>query len=242
MTLAQIAYTLLYIFSMTAVLFTYRNGLLRMGMALRQIKRRIVFLLGAFGTWTIYLYLIGESGLLWNFKMPPRFLLMIFLPMALITAYIFIKNRNSQIYHTIPKQNVIYFQSFRIFVEIAIMATYLEGVLPIETTFEGFNYEIIIGIIAPIVAYFVYTKKRLSEQVALVFNYIGLGTLAVIIFIVITSLYFPKFWRESATLISQDFTRVPYLLLPGFLAPIAIFAHIFSIIQIRKSRKVKMEK
>ncbi|NOQ73984.1 MAG: hypothetical protein GQ574_18405 [Crocinitomix sp.] len=237
--LTAIGYTGLYIFVMAMIGLTYRNGLLRMGLELPKVKKRLVILIAAFGIWAIYLYLIGESGLLWHFEMPPRFLLMIFLPIAIITVFIFIKNRKSPIFEAIPKQKILYFQSFRIVVELVILATYLEGVFPVETTFEGYNYEIIVAILAPIVAYAVYSKKWLSENVALAFNYLGLATLAIIIFIVITSLYFPSVWGNSAPRIAEEFSHVPYLLLPGFLAPAAIFAHIFSIMQIRKTKQVK---
>lgn len=237
MLLSPIGYTGLYIFVMATVALTYRNGLLRMGLEHKKVKKRLIVLLAAFGIWAIYLYLIGESGFLWHFGMPPRFLLLIFLPISIITAIIFFKNNKSAIFTTIPKQKVIYFQSFRIVVELMILSTYLEGVFPIETTFEGYNYEIIIGLLAPLVAYFVYTKKRLSENVALAFNVAGLITLAIIIFIVITSLYAPSIWGDSLPRISEEFSHVPYLLLPGFLAPMAIFAHIFSIVQIRKSKR-----
>ena len=169
--------------------------------------------------------------------MPPRFLLMVFLPLGLITAFLFIKNKKSQLYTAIPKQNVIYFQSFRIVVELMIHATFIAGIFPIETTYEGYNYEIAIGLIAPIVAYGVYKRSWWSEKVVLIFNYLGLATLGIIIFIVINLLYAPSFWGDTAPRMGQDFTRIPYLLIPGFLAPVAIFAHIFSIIQIRKSRK-----
>ncbi len=237
MSLSPIGYTGLYIFVMAAVALTYRNGLLKMGLGHKKVKNRLVALLAAFGIWAVYLYFIGESGFLWHFGMPPRFLLLIFLPIAIITAIIFIKNKNSAIFEVIPKQKVIYFQSFRIIVELMILSTYLEGIFPVETTFEGYNYEIIIGLLAPIVAYLVYTKKRLSENVALVFNVAGLLTLGIIIFIVITSLYLPSVWGDSLPRISEEFSHVPYLLLPGFLAPMAIFAHIFSIVQIRKSKR-----
>jgi hypothetical protein len=235
--LTAIGYTGLYIFVMAMVALTYRNGLLRMGLELPKVKKRLVVLLAIFGIWAIYLYLIGESGLLWSFEMPPRFLLLVFLPITIITAFIFIKNRKSPIFESIPKQKVLYFQSFRIVVELMILATYLEGVFPVETTFEGYNYEIIVGLLAPIITYAVYSKKWLSENVALAFNYLGLATLAIIIFIVITSLYLPSFWGDSVPRIGEAFSHVPYLLLPGFLAPAAIFAHIFSIMQIRKSKQ-----
>jgi len=41
MLLAPITYTVLYIFVMIAVAFTYRNGLLRMGMNLKLVKKRL---------------------------------------------------------------------------------------------------------------------------------------------------------------------------------------------------------
>lgn len=240
MNIAEIGYTAVYIFLISVVVITYRNALARLGRPLKQIKRRTIILLIAFIGWTVYLYFIGESGLLWNFELPPRFPLLIFLPLALTFLFIFIMNRKSPVFNAISKANVIHFQSFRIIIEWVILATYLEGVFPIETTFEGYNYEIVIGALAPLVAYGVYRKQWFSEKLALWFNFLGLTTLAIIIFIVITSLYIPEFWGDSSPRIREQFTKVPYLFLPGLIAPIAIFTHIFSIIQIRKSLKSPM--
>ena len=241
MILATIGYSVLYIFVMWAIATTYRNGLLSMGVVRTTVNRRFVILLGLFAVWTSYLYFIGESGYLWHFGMPPRFLLLIFLPLIIILTIIFIRNRKKAIFNAIPKEKVIYFQSFRILVELLILSTYLEGVFPIETTFEGYNFEIVVAILAPIVAYLVYTKKRLSENVALAFNFLGLATLGIIIFIVITALYVPDFWGAQEPKIKEDFSHIPYLFLPGFIAPAAIFAHIFSILQIQKSKRISAE-
>ncbi len=156
--------------------------------------------------------------------------------MTIIAIVLLVKNRKSDLFHVIPKKDIIYFQSFRIVVELVILATFLDGVFPIETTFEGYNYEIVIGLIAPVIAYGVYRKNWFPEFVVVLFNITGLITLSIIIFIVITSLYFPSVWGDNVPVINERFSHMPYLLLPGFLAPVAIFAHVFSLMQIRKTK------
>lgn len=236
MTIAGTGYSILTALVAFLVIWTYRNGLQRMGTQPSVVRKQLLVLILAFIGWFVYLYFIGKSGLLWSFSLPPRFPLCVFLPLLLTAVFILVRNRKSALYQVIPKSGVLYFQSFRVLVEWVILFTYFEGVFPVETTFEGYNFEIVTGLLAPVVAFGVYRKRWFSEKWALYFNYAGLVTLAIIIFIVMSSLYYPQFWGDTEPRIKAAFSEVPYLFLPGFLAPMAIFAHIFSIIQIRKSR------
>lgn len=237
MTIAGVGYSILTALVAFLVIWTYRNGLRRIGIQPKGVRKRLLMLIFAFMGWFIYLYFMGNSGFLWSFSLPPRFPLCVFLPLLLTLVFILLRNRNSMLYQVIPKSGVLYFQSFRVLVEWVILFTYFEGVFPVETTFEGYNFEIFTGLLAPVVAFGIYRKKWFSEKWALYFNYAGIATLGIIVFIVMSSLYYPQFWGDTEPRIKAVFSELPYLFLPGFLAPMAIFAHVFSIIQIRKSCK-----
>jgi len=237
MSIAKIGYFVLTFVVLALVLQAYKAALTRIGKQKKQVNRNVLIVYAASLLWFVYLYFLGKSEILWSFEMPPRFPLFVFLPLVVLSIVIFARKANKELIQAVPKSHVIYFQSFRIFVELTILATYYEGIFPIETTFEGYNYEIIIGLIAPLVAYLVYSKKVLKEWGALLFNIAGLATLLIIIGIVITSLYFPAVWGSKPPVILPEFTTIPYLLLPGFLAPIALFTHVLSIIQIMRSKK-----
>lgn len=209
----------------------YGVGLTRSGISPKE-KTKKLYLGGIISLiWFVYLYLLSSTSFLYNFDLPPRFPIAVFLPTVML-FFLFIK-RNKFMLTAIPPAWFIYFQSFRIVVELLIHATVLEGILPKQASFTGYNYEIVIGLSAPIVA-LAFHKKWLSHKIVLVWNYIGLSTLGVIIFIVISSYYFPSIWGYSSTPVAKEFVQLPYLLLPGFLAPVAIFVHILSIMQLRK--------
>ena len=56
-----------------------------------------------------------------------------------------------------------------------------------------------------------------------------------IIVLFITTTFTPSVWGATTTLMSLRITEFPFMLVPGFLMPAAVFIHILSIIRIRKS-------
>ena len=70
---------------------------------------------------------------------------------------------------------------------------------------------------------------------AKIWNILGIIMVGIVGFVIATSTYFPSIWGSEAPLVSLDFFRYPYILIPGFLAPTAIFIHVVSLIQLRKT-------
>ncbi len=185
------------------------------------------------GGWMSVSAAVGIKGFLLDFQtLPPR-VLVIIVPTALAISYISISERVNSILKLIPKSWLINAQSFRILVEIFLWLMYRSGVLPVQMTFEGRNFDILIGLSAPLISYFYFTKKSWPKITALLWNLAGLLLLTNILVIAILSTPGPmrKFFNEPSNTMIAYF---PYIWLPALIVPFAYLLHILSIKQIMK--------
>ncbi|MCB0279875.1 MAG: hypothetical protein KDD94_10250 [Calditrichaeota bacterium] len=178
-------------------------------------------------SWLIYVTILSVSGILITLDLPPRMPLLIVLP-ALISIYFYtrmtdFKNILTHLHLSIP----VLVQSFRIFVELLIFGTFTIGILPQRVTFEGINFDILVGITAIIIAYFIY-KRKLTKPVVIVWNILSLCILSVTVFAFISSFYFLDLVDTQQL---EQFLSMPFILLPAVLLPFAIFYHLLSIKQ-----------
>ncbi len=125
---------------------------------------------------------------------------------------------------------LILIQGFRIFVEILFVMSVSEGLLHAEVTIEGYNYDMIFGITAVVVG-LTYLAKRLSDKFVLLWNYLGLIVLASVIFVFMSSIYLPELYGYETTPAPLEFTKYPYILVAGYLMPLAVFIHVLSIVK-----------
>ena len=116
---------------------------------------------------------------------------------------------------------------------MALTAT--AGILHSNVTIQGFNYDMVFAFTAPFAAFLLFQKKPYKKKFAIFWNYLGLGVIASIIFLFITTIYFPHIYGVEIDLISTDFGKYPYVLVPAFLMPSAVFIHILSIVQLTKA-------
>lgn len=127
----------------------------------------------------------------------------------------------------------------RIPVEIVLFWLFLNHAVPRIMTFEGRNLDILAGISAPFIYYFGFVKNQLSNKVILVWNFICIVLLLNIVVIAVLSMPFPiqQFGFNQPDIALFYF---PFVLLPGCLVPMVIFAHVFSIRQLLKGRTVAL--
>mgnify|MGYP005989421529 CR=1 FL=1 len=232
--MVQFGYVTLTLFMSFILLFTYNLALKKIGESKRKrIKRTAIAGIGLLA-WFVYVYFITRSGILQNYDLPPRFPIFLVIPPFIFTAIVLYKNRRSKIFAAIPKSWSIAYQSFRIIIESLFVATVTLGILHPEVTFEGYNYDILFGASSFLILFLVFVKKAVSEKVALIWNYLGLIVIAFIIFLFTTTTYFPSLWGSTTSLASEDMISFPFVLVPAFLMPSAVFVHIFSIMQMQK--------
>ncbi|RMG19377.1 MAG: hypothetical protein D6730_21655 [Bacteroidetes bacterium] len=179
--------------------------------------------------WLAYLLLLANTGWLQQLDMPPRLPLLVVIPALGVAIYLATHPALGTTLRQLPLHVPVYIQSFRVLVELLIYGAFLEGVLPGRVTFEGLNYDILLGISALPVA-FCIQRKIMGRKGLLLWNVLGLAVLTLTVYAFITSFYFSGWPQQHQPL---QFLTLPYLLLPGVLLPFAIFYHVLSIRQAR---------
>jgi hypothetical protein len=178
--------------------------------------------------WLLVVCVLSLSGFLSNFTaFPPRLTVVLVVPFFTI-LFITFSSSLKEIVRNIPPRNLLRLQVFRVFVEILLWRLFVENLLPVQMTFEGRNFDVLAGILGPLVAYVFKDNKK----VMIVYNVIGLCLLLNIVTIAILSIPgtpFRYFMNEPANTIVTYF---PIVLLPAFLVPLAYTLHFFSLRQL----------
>jgi hypothetical protein len=195
------------------------------------------FLLGV-AAWIAYISLLGYSGVLHDFSPPPRILLLVVIPAFGIISWVFLTDRHRLLLESLPPWVPMVFQSFRIWVEFLLLGAYLRGLASAEPTMAGYNFDILVPLSGLALAFLVYKKQILAEKWVFVWNVAGLGILGSVVVVFMTLGAFPSLWGYETTTVKPVLGEMPYLLVAGFFMPVAVFMHIFSIIQTRQTTRL----
>lgn len=214
---------------LTAIMLAFSFYLLKYAANPQSLRKNAGLLLLI---WVTYVIAMTFTGILDNLSMPPKAPIFIIIP-AFVIAFISTSRKGFQsVLDNTPKHIPILIQSFRIIVELLIYGAFLNGFFPERVTFEGLNYDILMGIIALPVGLLVL-KGIAKRKAMLAFNIIGLMVLGVTGYAFVTSFYFSDFVSGSGEI---ALVKAPFILLPGVLLPFAVFYHIVSIKQNLRSR------
>jgi hypothetical protein len=192
------------------------------------------------GGWVILLAALSLRGFFADLsRLPPRPGLALLLPLPVILAFLF-SSRGKELLRAIPPHWLIYFQSFRIGVEIILWLAVIDGNVPVQMSFEGRNFDVLSGLFALPVGYYCFIKKSWRPSIALLYNIGGLLLLINIILISLLSMPGPlrAFHNEPANTLLGHF---PFILLPGFLVPLAYGLHCCSLRQLALGRNVILQ-
>jgi hypothetical protein len=128
-----------------------------------------------------------------------------------------------------PRHWPVAMQTFRIGVELAFWGLFASGGAPSQVTFEGRNFDVIVGLTAPVVA-FAIARFDLRPSVVIVWNVLGILILSNTIVTTLSSMPGPLHINWPGMPFTA-FAAWPFVWVPAFLAPLAIFIHVFSIRQ-----------
>ena len=198
-------------------------GLLRGGL---PIKNFLLIL----GGWSVVLILLSTTGFLSNFStFPPRMVIVLVIPLAAILWFTF--SGKSDIYlKRIPAAWIVHMQSFRVVVELFLWWTFLSQLIPEQMTFEGRNFDILVGLTSPLVAAMWLRPSAIKPVPVIIWNILGLLLLFNIVVIAVLSMPTPMryFTNDPANTLVATF---PWVLLPGILVALALGLHLLSIKQ-----------
>jgi hypothetical protein len=182
------------------------------------------------GLWLAYLAILSSSEVLQEFSLPPRMPFLVVLPLFLLMAFVLTTETAKTVVLTLTASYLIYVQSFRIIVELIIWGGYQEGFIPIQATFEGFNFDVVVGLTAVPVAHYA-RRVNASKKVIIAWNIAGLIILGNTVRVFITTAYFPEIFGHLEPMVGMQFVQMPFLLVAGFFMPLAVFVHALSIKQ-----------
>ena len=163
---------------------------------------------------------------------PPRFSLAT-APPLLVILILFITKRGRRFIDNLSPQILTQLHIVRIFVELVLFWLFLYKFIPKLMTFEGRNFDILAGLSAPLITYFGFVKKVLSNKFILTWNILCLILLLNIVVNAILSAPFPfqQFAFEQPNIAVLYF---PFIWLPCFIVPAVLFSHLVLIRQLSK--------
>ncbi|MTI39426.1 hypothetical protein [Fulvivirga lutimaris] len=162
-----------------------------------------------------------------NYNLPPRFILLI-APTIVVMIITFLTKKGKAFIDSIDLEMYGYLHSVRVAVEIVLLWLFLHGVLPESMTFEGRNFDILSGLTAPLVAYFGYRQRKMSNGALLAWNVICLGLVLQVVITGILSVPSPiqQLSFEQPNIAVLYF---PFVWLPAIVVPVVIFGHLAAI-------------
>ncbi len=210
---------------LTIGFFYYSNG---------KPKRLTIVLI----LWSVVHSALAYNGFYQNMvAIPPRFGLVL-IPSLLFIIYGLLPGQHEWLLKARNTKISTLLHVVRIPVEIVLFALFIYKMIPELMTFEGRNYDIIMGVTAPVIGY-LFLKKKIGSKGLLVWNIIGLILILFILLNGILSAEFPfqQFGFEQP---NRGILYFPYVLLPALIVPIVIWTHLSDIIILRKKIKLNV--
>jgi hypothetical protein len=213
------------IWLLTIVLFYYSNS---------KPKKLTVLLI----FWSVINSILAYTGFYNDTEsIPPRFALVLVPSIALIVYGLLAKQRN-WIYEQRNTKISTFLHAIRLPIEVVLLELFIHKMVPELMTFEGRNFDIIIGASAPIIG-FLFLKNIVSKKGLLIWNVIGLLFVTFILFngLLSAELPFQQFGFEQPNKAVMYF---PFVLLPAVIVPIVIWTHLSDIIKLLKEIKTSI--
>ena len=167
-------------------------------------------------------------------SIPPRFGLVL-IPATFLIIYGLLPKQQKWFFEKRETKISTFLHTVRLPVEIVLFGLYTHQMIPKLMTFEGRNYDILMGITAPIIG-LLFMKQIISKKALIVWNVGGLILVLFILFngILSSELPFQQFGFEQP---NRGINYFPFVLLPATIVPIVIWTHISDIIKLRKEIK-----
>ncbi len=177
---------------------------------------------------------LAGAGMLNRYNPLPAPALLLVLSITGITLTLAFTGIGGRLAASVPMAAIVAFQAFRIAVEVWLHGLYVEGVVPVQMTYVGRNFDIVSGITGLLLGGWLLSGGRVPRGVVLVWNLLGLALLVNIVLVAMlaTPVPFRVFADGPPNLLPSTF---PYVWLPSFLVQVALASHLLVFRQLRAS-------
>jgi hypothetical protein len=179
------------------------------------------------GIASIYLVVpaaLASRGLLDRYDPLPAPALVMVAIITALTLAIALSSPGARVVAGVGLPALVGFQAFRIPLEWILYRLYQQGVIPVQMTYAGRNFDIVTGVTAAALAVWLLWGRP-PKRIVLAWNILGLALLANIVTIAVlsTPVPFRQFGDGPPNTLPS---LVPYVWLPTFLVQLALAGHL----------------
>lgn len=120
-----------------------------------------------------------------------------------------------------------YLHLWRLPCAFVFLWTYQAGYSELSSSFEGLNYDIVIGLTAPVIASLAFSQKMLNREILIGWNILGVVAWAVAGWLIADDLMQKPYF-------SSLFSQLPFVFFGGFLMPLSLLSHLLTLIHLFK--------
>ncbi|MEW6323510.1 MAG: hypothetical protein AB1635_20765 [Acidobacteriota bacterium] len=200
-----------------------RRGSLACGDDDALARRRAWRFLVLSGIWVAAALALAASGVLGRFDAtPPPFLLL--LPAIVVLGLLIARSTlGDRLARGVPLAVLVAFQGFRLPLELMMHRAYTEGLMPVQMSYSGRNFDIVTGATALVLAA-VMMRRDVPRGVVAAWNVLGLALLVNIVTVAVVST--PRFQYFGPDRLNVWVTWPPYVLLPTVMVLAAWAGHL----------------
>ncbi len=195
----------------------------RLGERAAVRRRRTLGLSAAALAWLLVTAGFAASGVLRRFDTTPPPFAVLPLAVGVVGIAVSCSPLGTLLVRGLPLWVLVGFQVFRVPLELIMHRAYVEGVMPVQMSYAGQNYDILSGITAGVLGLWL-ALGRVPRWVVACWNFFGFALLVNIVTVAIVST--PLFRWFGNDRVNIFITYPPFVWLPGALVTAALVGHI----------------
>lgn len=198
------------------------------GRGLRESATRTWWFTGlaaaAIAAWMTLTWRVAGSGVLADFDRRPPPLMLMVLTVFAVSALVAFTRYGTRFVEGLPLWILIAGQSFRLPLELLMHQAANEGVMPPEMSYSGLNFDIVTGLTALPVAWWIARGHKHARRIAALWNIMGSLLLANILTVAILAT--PLFAVFGPDRLNVWVVHPPYVWLPTMMVVCALTGHL----------------
>ena len=195
----------------------------RLGESEEVRQRRTVRVGAAVLAWLLLTALAAGSGLLRRFEAIPPPFAGLALAVTVVGIAVPCSPLGTRLVRGLPLWVLVGSQVFRFPLELLMHRAYVEGVMPVQMSYSGRNYDILTGISAGLLGWWL-ARGRVPHRVVVAWN--GLGFVLLVNIVTVALLSTPVFRWFGDDRLNTFVAYLPFVWLPAVLVTAALMGHI----------------
>jgi hypothetical protein len=224
-----VVYGFVVLAGVMAILFVVAHAVAarRLGGDARAVRRNAVLTLLVTAAWMALTGAAAAGGMLSRFDARPPPLLGLFAGVVVVSVATGFSRVGDRLARGLPIYVLVAAQSFRLPLELVMHATAAEGVMPVQMSFSGWNFDIVTGITSVGVAFLAWRgAPRGRHVVVATWNVLGIALLFAILAIAFVSTPLIHACGAEPARLNTFVAYFPFVWLPAVLVVVALVGHI----------------